>query len=146
MYRRPGTGYNLTDFLEWLQYEAWFQDSESQVFIKDHKPDGRRNIDLKHNPKSTYLATVLHGAEDTSNQPPLESTPKKPDNLSRKKTRQAYCPYFDSAEHFLSQCDIFKSFKKDQITQWIILNKRCWRCGRAHQAVQCNLKKPCNKC
>ncbi|XP_048030832.1 uncharacterized protein LOC125266231 [Megalobrama amblycephala] len=29
---------------------------------------------------------------------------------------------------------------------WIQTNHRCWRCGRAHQAAQCTLKKPCSIC
>lgn len=30
--------------------------------------------------------------------------------------------------------------------EWIQTNHRCWRCGRAHQAAQCTLKKPCSIC
>lgn len=35
MCRRPRTGYDLTDFSDWLQYEAWCQDSESQTSLKE---------------------------------------------------------------------------------------------------------------
>ncbi|RXN16330.1 guanine nucleotide-binding subunit alpha-12 isoform X2 [Labeo rohita] len=31
MFRHPGAVYNLLDFSEWLQYEAWCQSSESQI-------------------------------------------------------------------------------------------------------------------
>ncbi|RXN10472.1 islet cell autoantigen 1-like protein [Labeo rohita] len=41
MFRRPGAVYNLVDFSEWLQYEAWCQSSESQI------SDRRRRLEQK---------------------------------------------------------------------------------------------------
>lgn len=57
--------------------------------------------------KPSHPAMVLHGAKDTSDEHTAEPTSKKPDNTGKKKTQQAYCPYRESEEHFLSQCDTF---------------------------------------
>ena len=146
MFRQRGTGYNLVDFSEWLQYEARCQDSEGQTNIRDSKPDSKWKKEQKHDSRSSRPATVLHGADDTSAKHSEEPAAKKPASTGKKKTWQAHCPYCESEEHFLSQCDHFKSFDKDQIIQWIKTNRRCWRCGRSHQAAECNLKKPCSKC
>lgn len=78
---------------------------------------GARTVNAKlplKNP-SQMAATVLNGTEETSDK--QVSEPPKKFNGTGKKKLQAYCPYCVSSEHFLSQCDTFKSFDKDQITQ-----------------------------
>ncbi len=63
MYHRPGSVYNLREFSEWLQYEAWCQSSEAQVSNRgqrvEHKSERRREI----NP-AARSATILHGTDD----------------------------------------------------------------------------------
>ncbi|XP_030609039.1 uncharacterized protein LOC115796760 [Archocentrus centrarchus] len=145
-FRRSGVGYNLTDFSDWLQYEAWCQDSESHASFQDPRPEGKRRSDQRHDTKNPRPATILHGVEVTPDQQPVEPPQSKPDPPGKKRNKHAYCPYCECEDHFLSQCDTFKSFDKAQVIQWIKSNRRCWRCGRAHQAAQCDLKKLCSKC
>ena len=76
--------------------------------------------------------------------PPQEIRP--PHTSSNKAKPSSYCAFCDSRDHHLSQCPTITKFNKDQLTDWIKTNKRCWRCARSHQAAQCNLKKPCNLC
>ncbi|KAK7880057.1 hypothetical protein WMY93_033275 [Mugilogobius chulae] len=59
---------------------------------------------------------------------------------------KAYCPYCSNTLHFLDQCSNFKQLSKEQKTNWIKSNNRCWRCGRNHQAAQCRLKVQCKIC
>lgn len=49
-------------------------------------------------------------------------------------------------QHYLNQCSNFKLVSKEQKTEWIKANKRCWRCGREHQAAKCTLKAKCKQC
>ncbi|KAL1261420.1 hypothetical protein QQF64_006685 [Cirrhinus molitorella] len=37
MYHRPGSVYNLREFSEWLQYEAWCQSSDAQDSYKGQR-------------------------------------------------------------------------------------------------------------
>lgn len=92
-------------------------------------------------------ATVLHGVDERPAHPPIGSTsvPSATSEIS-KALPKAFCPYCDKYDHYLSQCPTFKSFNKQQITDWIQTNLRCWRCGRTHQASKCTLKKPCSIC
>ncbi|XP_072569309.1 uncharacterized protein [Paramormyrops kingsleyae] len=148
MGRGPGRRYDLLEFSEWLQYEAWCQDSGGQVNCGEPKLESRRKVGLttSGNIKSFRPAMVLHGTEDASDKQTANSSSTKPEGTHQNKIRQVYCPYCESEEHFLSQCMTFKSLDRDQIIQWMRTNRRCWRCARAHRAVQCTLKKPCNKC
>ncbi len=54
-----------------------------------------------------------------------------------------YFSYCQNSEHGFSQCPKIPTLTKDQLSEWIRTNRRCWRCGLAHQAVHCGLKKPC---
>lgn len=53
---------------------------------------------------------------------------------------------FAITDHYLSQCSSFQTLTKDQITDWIKTNNRCWRCACCHRSVQYTLKKPCHIC
>ncbi|KAF7656543.1 hypothetical protein LDENG_00039930 [Lucifuga dentata] len=57
--------------------------------------------------------------------------------------RAEFCRHI--SEHYPSQCNTVARLTTDQLKEWIQVNK-CWHCARAHQAAQCNLKKPCNLC
>ncbi|KAL2089301.1 hypothetical protein ACEWY4_013989 [Coilia grayii] len=43
-------------------------------------------------------------------------------------------------------CSNFSQLTTEQKSTWVKTNKKCWRCGRAHQASQCRLKTTCKKC
>uniref|UniRef100_A0AAV2LXU6 Uncharacterized protein n=1 Tax=Knipowitschia caucasica TaxID=637954 RepID=A0AAV2LXU6_KNICA len=59
---------------------------------------------------------------------------------------KAYCAFCEGNDHHLSQCSDLAKLSKEQLKEWIQVNKRCWRCARAHLAAQCTLKKPCSLC
>ncbi|KAL0171399.1 hypothetical protein M9458_031710, partial [Cirrhinus mrigala] len=145
MYHRPGSVYNLREFSEWLQYEAWCQSSEAQVNYKGQRLEQKSERRRETNP-AARSATILHGADDTVVKAPAEPSQAKLTRVETKVPPKAFCPYCDKEDHFLSQCATFKSFSKQQMIDWIRTNHRCWRCGRTHQAAQCTLKKPCSIC
>ncbi|CAL9689929.1 unnamed protein product [Knipowitschia caucasica] len=146
MCRNATAVYDIIEFSAWLQLETWCQTSDGHKVsygVKEKapsKPD--RHRESRQFPRST---NILHGAEDLT--PKDESFSSSPAN-KKDKNPKAYCPYCDTEDHFLSQCatNCFKCFDKVQMIDWIKTNRRCWRCGRSHQAAQCNLKKPCSKC
>jgi len=142
MYHRPGSVYNLREFSEWLQYEAWCQSSETQISYKSQRPERRRETK-----PTVRSATILHGADDTATKVLSAPVQVKPVKVEKPKVPpRAFYPYCDNEDHYLSQCPTFKSFDKQKMIEWIQTNHRCWRCGRAHQAAQCTLKKPCSIC
>ncbi|XP_051793979.1 uncharacterized protein LOC127530664 isoform X2 [Acanthochromis polyacanthus] len=130
MLRGPGATYTLSEFSEWLKQESWCHDFDMQSPSKDLKQ--------RPPPKMGRSATVLHGAEGGDQ---YEATAPREKARSR-----VYCPFCENSEHFLNQCSDLKKLTKDQITDWIRTKRRCWRCGRSHQAAQCDLKKPCGLC
>ncbi|KAK7933271.1 hypothetical protein WMY93_004167 [Mugilogobius chulae] len=144
MCRRSNAVYDLIEFSEWLQVEAWCQTSDGQKGAYGHKDKALPKQDYRRESKPARSATILHGAEDPP--PTSENVSSAQTNRKGRSGAKAYCPYCDTEDHFLSQCATFKCFDKAQMTDWIKTNKRCWRCGRSHQAAQCNLKKPCSKC
>ncbi|XP_026075540.1 uncharacterized protein LOC113054305 [Carassius auratus] len=145
MYHRPGSVYNLREFSEWLQYEAWCQSSEAQVSYKVQRVEQKSERRRETKP-AARSATILLGAEDIVVKAPIEPCQAKPARAETKISPKAFCPYCDKEDHYLSQCATFKSFSKQQMIVWIRTNHRCWRCGRTHQAAQCTLKKPCSIC
>ncbi len=92
-------------------------------------------------------STILHGMDEG---PAKLQTGPAPSSLTSsgnlKVQAKAFCPYCNKTDHYLSQCPTFKSFNKQQITDSIQTNHRCYRCGRAHQAAKRTLKKPCSIC
>lgn len=70
-------------------------------------------------------------------------------SLSESKRRgkmKPYCPYCESSEHFLNKYTAIQKLTREEVIQWIKVNKRCWRCGRSHQEAQCDLKRLCDLC
>lgn len=118
--------YNLLDFSAWLQQEV--------------RCEPRRE---PRRPKATSGTAILHGRETEPPSFPIHNPAAAP---ALQKQRKLYCPYCEQTDHFLTQCEEFKKLSREQIIQWIKANKRCWRCCRAHQAAQCDLKKPCSLC
>ncbi|KAI2646049.1 Gag-Pro-Pol polyprotein [Labeo rohita] len=138
--------YNLLDFSEWLQYEAWCQSSESQISDRRRRLEQKMDRGRAGNTAGRSV-TILHGSDEGSAKPPPGPAPISLSSSGALKAQaKAFCPYCDKTDHYLSQCPTFKSFNKQQITDWIQTNHRCWRCGRAHQAAKCTLKKPCSLC
>ncbi|XP_023818591.1 uncharacterized protein LOC111948691 [Oryzias latipes] len=84
---------------------------------------------------------VLHGAGESK---PILSS--KAGYMKEKIKSKVYCAYCDSNEHYLSQCGEVAKLSKEQLKDWIQVNRRCWRCARTHLAAQCTLKKPCSLC
>lgn len=88
------------------------------------------------------MVTVLHGFVEPSG----DVSAPKPSSGKKKPMGKAYCAYCQSGEHYLSQCSEVAKLSKEELKEWIQVNKRCWRCARNHQAAQCTLKKPCSIC
>ncbi|KAA8591960.1 hypothetical protein FQN60_017334 [Etheostoma spectabile] len=147
MGHRPGTVFTLVDLSEWLHYEAWCQSSEAQTSSKLQQRQGQRQ-DRKHEVKSTARSTtILHGTNEiVENQISVAASSKPTQSAKKQAVFNAFCPYCNKDDHYLSQCITFKAFSKDQMSDWIQTNHRCWRCARKHQAAQCTLKKPCSIC
>ncbi len=59
---------------------------------------------------------------------------------------KVYCPYCCNNLHKLDDCSNFSYLTKLQQKQWVIINSRCWRCGRSHQGAQCRLRISCSTC
>ena len=127
------TLYNLS---EWLRHESWCQGTDELAPEKFSKEKQNSRSDGRQAKKTV---SVLHGAGEVP-----QSASQSP--LKMKLKNKAYCAYCESTEHYLSQCTDVAKLSKDQLREWIQVNKRCWRCARAHQAAQCTLKKPCNLC
>ncbi|XP_048880820.1 uncharacterized protein LOC125748572 [Brienomyrus brachyistius] len=143
-YKPLGAVHTLGDLAEWLQYECHCQgyDGLTKGTVVESSRDRRDRRREDKPPKRT--ATILHGTEEVMDKAAelVHTRPPKP----KKPSSRSYCPYCDSPEHFLSQCSTFMTFTKEQKFNWLQSNKRCWRCGRTHQAAQCTLKKPCSIC
>ncbi|KAL3979043.1 ATP-binding cassette, subfamily B (MDR/TAP), member 9 [Sarotherodon galilaeus] len=111
----------LLDLAEWLEYEVRVQVIGDQYC--DHS-DRERQFQ-----KAT---TILHGSEPRrKTEGDMSTTQERP---------KKYCPFCNTVQHYLNQCSNFKLLSKEQKTEWIKANKRCWRCARDHQAAKC---KPC---
>ncbi len=136
----PGVVYTLLDFVKWLKFESWCQDPESTGGDRVRRDRARQRTDFRRDfTVKSQPTTILHGAD----QPTLPVPPQPAKSMSK---GNAFCPYCDSKDHYLSQCTSFQALSKDQVTDWIKTNNRCWRCGRSHRAAQCTLKKPCRLC
>ncbi|XDV22967.1 hypothetical protein PO909_027706, partial [Leuciscus waleckii] len=91
--------------------------------------------------RQPFKATsIFLGTEKNNRDIPV----KVPDLMP--KDMKTFCPYCDAQDHYLNGCVTFQKLNRDQKVQWIQSHKRCWRCGRAHQAAQCNLKTLCKIC
>ncbi|KAJ8381811.1 hypothetical protein SKAU_G00025890 [Synaphobranchus kaupii] len=139
-FKQPGATQTLYNLSEWLRYESWCQGFDSQATGRGSKE--------RQNPKTDgrsgkQMVTVLHGTRES---PENASLRYKESSAKDKAKSKAYCAYCESTEHYLSQCSDIIKLSKDQLKEWILVNKRCWRCARKHQAAQCTLKKPCNLC
>ncbi len=142
MFHRPGHTHTLLDLAEWLRYESGCQGYDNLTDTRAQGLPGYRAE--KH--RSRPSATVLHGAESC-----MLNTVSRPESQSSfaqrwKGKAKPYCPDCEDTHHFLNKCPHFQKLNKENIIELIRVNRRCWRCGRAHQAAQCDLKKFCDVC
>lgn len=59
---------------------------------------------------------------------------------------KAYYSYWSKTQHYLNQCHNFSELTKEQKSNCVKTNKKCWCCGRTYQAAQCRLKTTCEIC
>lgn len=119
------------------------QDTVFEIVSGSGKADEDPKKDWCPNQKSSRPTSILHGADQTEN----SATGKAPTSPSSKPgERQLYCPYCSNSEHYLNQCSNFRQLSTEQKSTWVKMNKKCWRCGRAHQAAKCRLKITCKQC
>ncbi|XP_023806317.1 SH3 and multiple ankyrin repeat domains protein 2 isoform X1 [Oryzias latipes] len=137
-FKQAGTSHTLIDLSEWLRYESWCQGFDNQTTPKT----SRDRPSMKNETRTAKQSVmVLHGAGESK--PTLSS---KAGYMKEKFKSKVYCAYCDSDEHYLSQCGEVAKLSKEQLKDWIQVNRRCWRCARTHLAAQCTLKKPCSLC
>ncbi len=112
----------------------------SQTLVpKGYQATELRNVAVDH-------LLVLHGAESCTLNPVYRPESQSSFAQRWKGKAKPYCPYCEDTQHFLNKCPHFQKLNKEKIIEWFRVNRRCWRCGRAHQAAQCDLKKLCNVC
>lgn len=139
MFHQGTRTHTLTDLSEWLKYESWCQDSEGQLAVIGAREKTVSRPEVRQGKRST---TVLHGGQEVVK----HSDGPMPGSSFKGNKSKPYCPFCNNEEHYLSQCIAVSKLTKEQLTEWIKTNRRCWRCARSHQAAQCNLKKTCSIC
>ena len=134
----------LLDFAEWLEKEVRVQQDEVPFTHSkapmEERSDRQRGARAKQGP-ATRSTTVLLGRD-----PPVKASYPAQAPSRNTEPPKKYCPFCDDIQHFFNQCAAFKQLNKEQKVNWIKDGKRCWRCGRDHQAAQCYLKARCPKC
>ncbi|XP_026032619.1 uncharacterized protein LOC113027212 [Astatotilapia calliptera] len=131
VYREQGEmTYTLPLFSSWLQMECRCQPKKASPVPSFNQTRPARKY-------ASPLTTILHEA-NTSDDSVHATQPIM--------TTKATCAYCCSPEHHISKCPGFIQKTKDEKTNWIKVNKRCWRCARNHQAPKCDLKKACATC
>ncbi|XP_073334837.1 uncharacterized protein [Pagrus major] len=135
----------LLDFSEWLEYEVRVQDDDILTHQPRSIPEGRsdrlRGFKPKQKP-AVSSTTVLYEPAMRESEPPSQLTSQ----VNKPAKPKKYCPFCDDVQHYFNQCTEFKKLTKEQKVTWIKTGKRCWRCGRDHQAAQCYLKAKCQQC
>ncbi len=131
----PGAVYTLIDLAKWLKFESWCHDHESFGGNKTQRDRVRPKVDSSRDHRfNPRLATILYGAD----QPTAAQMVWQPAKKFEKSN--AFCPYCDNRDNYLSQCSSFQALTKYQITDWIKTNNRCWKCARSRRSAQCTMK------
>ncbi|XP_073769332.1 uncharacterized protein [Danio rerio] len=136
---------SLMDFSEWLEYELQIQEGGDML---DRIETGREAAKRQREPKrdgktrSKSMNVLLGSTQTTLTEAP--SATKSPSQWPEKV--RVYCPYCCNNLHNLDDCSNFSQLTRQQQKQWVINNRRCWRCGRGHQAAQCRLRAQCSNC
>ncbi|XP_057183662.1 uncharacterized protein LOC130550259 [Triplophysa rosa] len=142
MFYGHGHTHTLRDLAEWLRYESLCQgyDNISDVHTQGstgYRPEKRR---------SRPAATVLHRAEGRMPSQAGKQESHSSFNPTKRGNVKPYCPYCENNDHFLNKLPDVQKLTREEIREWIRVNKRCWKCGRGHQAAQCDHKKLCDVC
>lgn len=133
-FKQSGATHTLLDLSEWLHYESWCQGFDSQATVKTVN-------DRQHSKSATHVGKQSVSIFHTTG----ESVPPSKASSGNIKNR-TYCAFCESDEHHLSQCSEVTKLSREQLKDWIQVNKRCWRCARDHFAAHCTLKKMCSLC
>lgn len=136
MLHRPGVTYSLVNLSEWLKYESWCQSYDDQT-AKGESRDKRDPRAALQSRRTT--ATVLTGSGNSAEVRTTTYSPAKVDEKAKGRP-MVYCSYCQNSEHAFNQCPKIPTFTKDQLSEWIRTNRRCWRCGLVHQAAHCGQK------
>ncbi|XP_057186686.1 uncharacterized protein LOC130552431 [Triplophysa rosa] len=142
MFYGHGHTHTLRDLAEWLRYESWCQGYDNISDVHTQGSTGYRAEKRRSRP----AATVLHGAEGRLPRQAGNQGSHSSFNPTKRGNVKPYCPYCENNDHFLNKCPDIQKLTREEIREWIRVNKRCWKCGRGHQAVQCDLKKLCDLC
>lgn len=133
----------LLNFAEWLEYELTIQESGFE-FIGERRERLDQRMDRRKDVKSSKTFSIFHSSGPSTTNPPTEGSGP---SASRPQDKvKAYCPYCSNTQHYLNQCQNFSQLTKEHKCYWVKTNKKCWRCGRTHQAAQCRLKTICKIC
>ncbi len=125
----------------WLEFELQVQEDSTRFYPQMSKPMPIHKRGHQRDTRQLTKATsIFLGTEKYSSDMPTKAPDPKP------REKKMFCPYCDAQDHYLNVCASFQRLNRDQKVHWIQSHKRCWRCGRAHQAAQCNLKTPCKSC
>ncbi|XP_030609347.1 uncharacterized protein LOC115796997 [Archocentrus centrarchus] len=133
---------SLLHFSDWLNYELKIQETVYESLHREDKNSAGSKPERRRDSKGGKSISVLLAADQPESTPTAAKLPAG----AQRANRTAYCPYCNNNQHFLDQCANFSQLTVDQRTAWIKTNRRCWRCGRLHQAAQCRLKMLCEKC
>ncbi|XP_026110661.1 uncharacterized protein LOC113084551 isoform X2 [Carassius auratus] len=133
---------SLLHFSDWLDYELKMQETVYEPLTSENKSRAGPRTERRRDTRSGKNTNIMH----TTDQPEGTLAVVKALSSTKQPERTAYCPYCSNTQHFLDKCANFAQLTVEQITAWIKSNKRCWRCGRTHQAAQCRLKMTCHKC
>ncbi|XP_067294186.1 uncharacterized protein [Pseudorasbora parva] len=131
----------LLDLSTWLEFELQVQEDSTRFYPLASKPLPIHKRGPQRDSRQPVKATsIFLGTEKEISDPLVKVPDPKP------RDRKVFCPYCDAQDHYLNGCASFQRLNRDQKVQWIQSHKRCWRCGRAHQAAQCNLRTLCKSC
>ena len=137
----------LLDFSYWLEKEVRVQQDEVPFIHSraplEEPPDRQKGARSNQSP-AVHSTTVLLGCDSPVKA--VEPTKTAQPSPCKAEQPQKYCPFCNNNQHYFNQCTTFKQLTKDQKVSWIKKGKRCWRCGRDHQTVQCYLKARCQTC
>ncbi|XP_077361612.1 uncharacterized protein LOC144006574 [Festucalex cinctus] len=131
---------SLLHFSDWLDYELKIQEIVYESSHSEVKSSSESKSSRRHNSKGKKNTSILHTMEKPSDKLPTEPS------SSKKLEKTPFCPYCVNTLHYLDQCANFALLTGEQKTTWIKSNRKCWRCGRSHQAAQCRLKVTCPTC
>ncbi|XP_061128044.1 uncharacterized protein LOC133149871 isoform X1 [Syngnathus typhle] len=139
---QPGSEltYSLPDFAAWLQMKAQAKRlaSRATLLYNSTGPSTPKREQFRSKPRDKTASVFLCTRETATKETPQP----KPQAFKL----SPYCPFCNNKEHYLNSCLDFKKLSPAEIKKWIQEGDRCWRCGRAHKATACTLKRPCKTC